>query len=90
MQDHVLIGGFIWSPSLDEDQRIQKGWNRCTEAVSYRMEAPRERDQLVVHVGSKGRDSADLEELTTGEFVAKQCLCFDKSFVEELLDKYGP
>lgn len=87
--EHRLVEGFQWRPSAEEDSRLQKDWARCREAVTYRLPTPLEKDTDAVHVGTKGRDAADVEETITGERVAKQCLCLNKSFVEELLAKYG-
>jgi hypothetical protein len=82
---HQLVKWLFWEPSAQEDESLKKDWERCREAVAYHLAVPRESETKAVHVGTKGRDSFDLEELKSGELVAKQCLCFNKKFVEGLI-----
>ncbi len=81
-----LAGGFFWRPNPHQDQRIAHDWRRCHEAITYKLEPPKERDTDAVHVATKGRDSDDLEEGAHGATYRKECLAFNKAFVAEIVD----
>ena len=89
IEENRLRNVFFWSPSPDEERRIVADWRRCREAVGYGMEPPKEKDTDAVHVGTKGRDASDLETTSTGITHKKLCLCFNKKFVAEIIERHS-
>lgn len=84
VENAELAGAFFWSPSPEQDRRMERGWRRSQEAIKYHYEPPKEKDTDAVHVATKGRDSYDIEEGAQGTY-RKECLAFNKSFVSEIV-----